>query len=98
VKARFTLAAELELAEAVAFYEQLRPGLGRQFLSEVADTVAPIEEFPEAWPLVSDIDRACRVKRFPFRLVYFIDDKDVAVLAVAHFKRRLKYRRDRTRN
>ncbi|MGO9173294.1 MAG: type II toxin-antitoxin system RelE/ParE family toxin [Rhodomicrobium sp.] len=97
MKTRFTLAAELELDEAVAFYEQRAPGLGRQFLLEVANAVALIEEFPEAWPQVSDVDRACRVKRFPYRLVYFIDDRDIVVLAVAHFKRRLQYWRDRIR-
>jgi mRNA-degrading endonuclease RelE of RelBE toxin-antitoxin system len=98
VKARFTLAAEFELDEAATFYEQRQPGLGQEFLLEVADTVALIEEFPEAWPLLSDVDRSCRVKRFPYRLVYFIDGKDIVVLAVAHFKRRLKYWRERLRN
>jgi toxin ParE2 len=98
VKARFTLAAELELDEAIVFYEKRRPGLSRHFLKEVAHTVSLIEEFPEASPLVSDTDRACRVRRFPFRLVYFVDDGAIVVLAVAHFKRRLHYWRDRVRN
>jgi toxin ParE2 len=98
VKARFTLAAELELDAAIAFYEQRGPELGRQFLLEVATAVALIEEFPEAWSFVSDADRACRVRRFPYRLVYFIDDVDIVVLAVSHFKRRLFYWRDRVRD
>ncbi len=98
MKARFTLAAEFEMDEAIAFYEKCGPGLGQEFLREVANTVALIEEFPEAWPLVSGQDRACRVKRFPYRLVYFIDEDGIVVLAVAHFKRRLFYWRDRVRN
>jgi mRNA-degrading endonuclease RelE of RelBE toxin-antitoxin system len=98
VKVRFTLAAEFELDEAIAFYEKCEPGLGQELLREVANTVALIEELPEAWPLVTDIDRACRVKRFPYRVVYFIDDAGIVVLAVAHFKRRLLYWRDRIRN
>jgi toxin ParE2 len=98
VKTRFTAAAELELDEASAFYEQRQPGLGRQFLLEVASAVALIEEFPEAWPAVTDVDRACRVKRFPYRVVYFIDSGGIVVLAIAHFKRRLFYWRERVRN
>ena len=98
MKARFTLAAEFELDEAIAFYEKCGPGLGQELLREVANTVALIEEFPEAWPSLSDQDRACRVKRFPYRLVYFIDEDGIVVLAVAHFKRRLFYWRDRVRN
>ena len=98
MKARFTLAAEFELDEAIAFYENCGPGLGQGFLREVASTVALIEEFPEAWPLVSSKDRACRVKRFPYRIVYCIDGADIVVFAVAHFKRRLHYWRDRIRH
>jgi toxin ParE2 len=98
VKARFIVDAELELDKAIAFYNKRQPGLGRHFLKEVAHAVSLIEEFPEAWPLVSDVDRACRVRRFPFRLVYFVDDGAIVVLAVAHFKRRLHYWRDRVRN
>lgn len=55
MKTRFTLAAELELDEAIAFYEQRRRGLGRHFLKEVAHAVSLIEEFPEASPLISDM-------------------------------------------
>ena len=96
--ARFTLAAELELDEAIAFYETCAPSLGQEFLREIASTVTLIEEFPEAWPLVTDQDRACRVKRFPYRVVYFIEERGIVVLAVAHFKRRLLYWHDRVRN
>ena len=97
MKARFTLAAELELDEAIVFYEKRCPGLSRPFLKEVAHAVSLIEEFPGASPMISDTDRACRVRRFPFRLVYFVDDGAIVVLAVAHFKRRLHYWRDRVR-
>ena len=39
------------------------------------------------------------MKRFPYRLLYFIDEDGIVVLlAVAHFKRRLFYWRDRVRN
>jgi mRNA-degrading endonuclease RelE of RelBE toxin-antitoxin system len=97
VKTRFTLAAELELDEAIAFYEQRRLGLGRQFLKEVAHLISLIEEFPQASPSISGMDRACRARGFPYRVVYFVDNGAIVVLAVAHFKRRLHYWRDRIR-
>ncbi len=58
MKARFIVDAELELGKATTFYNKRQPGLGRHFLKEVAHAVSLIEEFPEAWPLVSDVDRA----------------------------------------
>jgi toxin ParE2 len=98
MRTRFTLAAELELDDAHRFYEQRQAGLGRQFLLEVANAVALVEQLPEAWPLVSDVDRACRVRRFPYRVIYFVSEGEIVVLAIAHFKRRLRYWRDRSRN
>ncbi len=95
MKARFTLTAELELEETMALYEGRWPGLGRQFLLEVKNAVALIEEFPNAWPCVSDLGRACRLKRFPYQIVYFIYDGSIVVLAAAHFNRPLLYWRDR---
>lgn len=98
MKARFTAAAELELENAERYYNQQRAGLGDEFLAEVAKAVALIESHPKARPPVSPIDRACRVRRFPYHLVYFIHDDGIVVLAVAHFKRRLSYWRSRSRD
>ncbi|MBC8051015.1 MAG: type II toxin-antitoxin system RelE/ParE family toxin [Chitinophagales bacterium] len=98
MKTRFTLAAELELDETRDFYDQREPGLGDRFLREVANAVLLIEEQPEAWPLVSDIERAYRIRKFPYRIVYFLHGDEVIVLAIAHFKRRLQYWRNRSRN
>jgi hypothetical protein len=48
VKARFASTAELELREAMEFYESARNGLGAEFLAEVEATTNLIESFPLA--------------------------------------------------
>jgi plasmid stabilization system protein ParE len=95
---RFTREAARDLDEAFSFYEQRRPGLGREFLFQVAASIELAKEMPHAWPLVSGEDRACRVQRFPYRLVYFVKSDGMVVLAVAHYKRRLNYWVKRSRS
>ena len=41
--------------------------------------------------------RRCRLSRFPYGLIYTIDNGDVLLLAVAHLHRRPDYWRDRLR-
>jgi hypothetical protein len=68
VKARFTSVAELELKEAMAFYETAQSGLGADFLAEVATTTRLIEAHPLAWMALSPRTRRCRTHRFPYGL------------------------------
>ena len=49
MKARFTSIAELELKEAMEFYEAAQAGLGGEFLAEVEATTRLIENHPQAW-------------------------------------------------
>jgi len=53
VKVRFVSTAELELKEAMEFYESAREGLGAEFLAEVEATTNLIESFPLAWTSLS---------------------------------------------
>lgn len=48
MKARFTSIAELEIKEAMAFYESKRAGLGGEFLAEIEAAVRLIEAHPQA--------------------------------------------------
>jgi hypothetical protein len=53
VKARFSSAAEAEVAAASENYESKQAGLGADFLSEVEAALHRIESFPFAWTPVS---------------------------------------------
>jgi mRNA-degrading endonuclease RelE of RelBE toxin-antitoxin system len=39
--------------------------------------------------------RRCRLRRFPYGLIYAIDEGDILIVAVAHTHRRPDYWRDR---
>jgi plasmid stabilization system protein ParE len=95
VTVRFLETAEIELDQAVHWYEAQAPGLGNAFLIEVLSAVDRVERFPEAWHPLSERIRRCRLSRFPYGLIYTIDNNDILVLAIAHLHRRPDYWRDR---
>jgi hypothetical protein len=55
----------------------------------------PHARFPEAWHPLGEGVRRCGLSRFPYGLIYTIDEGDILVLAVAHLHRRQDYWRDR---
>ena len=49
MRIRFLEIAQIELDEAVAYYNYESPGLGDAFLTEVLKALDRIGKFPEAW-------------------------------------------------
>ena len=87
--------AQAELDDAITWYAEQAPGLGDAFLIETLRTIQLIEQYPTAWhPLTPQI-RRCRLRRFPYSLVYTKDGNDLLVVAVAHQHRKPGYWRTR---
>ncbi len=89
--------AEVELWEAVAYYEDRAMGLGLDFETAIERSMQSIAEHPERWPLRADGTRRYLVQRFPYLVVYAYVKHHVWILAVAHCKRRPAYWQDRIR-
>lgn len=82
MKARFTSAAELELREAMEFYEAAQNGLGARLLDEVEAAVRLIETHPLAWAPMSPRTRRCRTNRFPYGLFYQVRGNEILIVSV----------------
>ena len=87
--------ADDEFAEAVASYAGKVPGLGDRFYDTVLRLVAGIEAAPQ-------LQRPWRHgtlrhfnREFPYALIYVERPDRIMLLAVAHFKRRPDYWRER---
>ena len=87
--------AQAELDEAVAWYADQSPGLGDAFLLETLRALKLIDQFPQAWHPLTPLIRRCRLKRFPYSVIYALADADVLVLAVAHQHRKPGYWQNR---
>lgn len=91
----FLAPARRELEETVDFYNSRQPGLGDEFAAEVQNTVARVLHNPLAWTKLSPEIRRCRLRRFPYGLVYQIRPKEILFVAVMHLRRRPDYWRSR---
>ena len=87
MKVRFASTAELELKEAMEFYESARTGLGAEFLAEVEATTDLIESFPLAWTSLSPRTRRCRTHRFPYGLFYQVRSDEILIVSVMDLRR-----------
>lgn len=92
---RLLAPAELELDDAVAYYDAQLAGLGNAFLLEFGRCVGLIQRHPQGWHPLADGIRRCRLVRFPYAIVYVQDAGGIVVLAVMHLHRRPEYWRDR---
>ena len=87
--------AEVELWEAVAYYEDKAPGRGLDFQGEIERSVESLCDFPERWPIREDGTRRYLIHRFPYLVVYTYQNDHIWILAFAHCKRRPGYWADR---
>jgi plasmid stabilization system protein ParE len=83
--------AETEFNEAIDYYEDKDRGLGYDFAIEVYATLQRIAAFPKAWPTLKDEIRRALVKRFPYGVLYVIEEQEIKVVAVMHLHRNPGY-------
>lgn len=95
MKLRFLEPAQRELDEAVEYYNAEALGLGKAFLVETLATLERIRRFPKGWHPLSENIRRCRLRRFPYGLVYTVDSVEILVIAVSHLHRKPEYWRKR---
>ena len=91
MKIRFLEIAQIELDQAIDYYNYESPGLGDDFLAEVLKTLDRFGEYPEAWHRLSQRTRRCKTRRFPYGIIYQIRGDEIMVVAVANLHRRPDY-------
>jgi plasmid stabilization system protein ParE len=76
--------AEDDLSQAYDWYEERRPGLGREFLQSVEEVFDRIRRTPEIHGVAYKRVRQTLVRRFPYIVCYTFDSECVKVIAVFH--------------
>nr|WP_233613429.1 type II toxin-antitoxin system RelE/ParE family toxin [Leucobacter edaphi] len=88
--------AASELLAAAEWYERARTNLGDDFLSEVEDAERDVLDRPEAarvfpgWAELPVV-RSASVRVFPYRVLYYLTDTEVVIVAYAHHRRKPRY-------
>jgi len=94
---KFLEIAQIEMDEAISYYNYESPGLGEEFLTDVLNALERIVQFPEAWHPCSNRTRRCQTRRFPYGIIYQIRGNEIMVVAVANLHRRPDYWKDRVK-
>jgi ParE toxin of type II toxin-antitoxin system, parDE len=87
--------AEAEFYKAIEYYENYERGLGYDFSIEVRSAIQNILNYSAAWPVLEDDIRRCLVNRFPYGVVYSIEQDGIFILAVMHLRRSPDYWKNR---
>ena len=66
---KFLDEAQVELDEAIDFYNNESDGLGSVFLQEVLSAIERIANYPDTWHPLSTNTRRCQTRRFPYGLI-----------------------------
>jgi plasmid stabilization system protein ParE len=84
----FKPAARLEFAEATAWYEKQRPGLGKEFVLEFERALQRAQSDPARFRKVLGQARMIRLRRFSKYCMYFaVEGGAFSILAVFHSSR-----------
>ena len=83
----FRIQAEVDIDEALGWYETERAGLGIKFIRNLNLLLERVQEQPFQFPLVEQDVRRGMVSRFPYGVFFTVDDDEVLVLAVLHLHR-----------
>lgn len=76
--------AEYDLAEAFECYEKRRKGLGYDFLLQIEASLRFIEKNPLAFPKKYEKTRQHLIRRFPYKIIYRVEDSKIVVLGVVY--------------
>ena len=83
--------AEVELWEAVDYFESRQTGLGLDLLQEVETSIETIQNAPARWRLRQDGTRRYLTPKFPYLIVYLLEKEHIWIVAIAHYKRQPQY-------
>lgn len=84
---RFLEPARNELDDAFNWYEMEQSGLGRRFLAEVQSTLKRITVFPDSCAIIAPGLRRCMTKKYPYSIIYGVEQDTLVIVAVAHMHR-----------
>lgn len=87
--------AAKELNQTVSFYNEKSTETAENFVLEVRQALHRIEHFPKAWPLLKSGVRRILLNRYPYALLYSLENESAFIWAVMHLHRNPVYWTDR---
>jgi toxin ParE1/3/4 len=80
-----------EYREAVQYYTEQRIEVAQAFINTIEDAIYRIREFPNRYAVIEEDVHRCMVRRFPYGVLYTIEQDYILILAVMHCSREPGY-------
>ncbi len=80
--------ATIEIQEAFEWHEEQKDGLGYELLEEIEACYKKLIYHPERYSHINQLYRRIKTNRFPYLLVYEIEDDTIIINSVRHIKRK----------
>ena len=94
----FHPAALIEYSEAVQYYTQNRIALAQAFIDAVENTIYRIRESPTTWQIIDEDVRRCMTRKFPYGILYTVEEDEILILAIMHCSREPNYWKNRKKD
>ena len=96
MKIRFLALAQQEVDDAVRWYNEQSDNLGAEFLDELDRAIRRVVAFPMSSPEIESGLRRCLLVRFPYGVIYGLEENALVVVALAHLHRNPNFWSDRS--
>ena len=96
MKIDFLELAEIELHNAIEYYNGISSGLGYEFALEMKKNTGKNHTVPEAWSPLSKRTRRCLMNRFPYGVIYQIRKESILIIAIMHLHQKPTSWKNRT--
>jgi plasmid stabilization system protein ParE len=84
-----------EYAEAVQYYQKQRIEVAQSFIDAIEDAVYRVRESPNRYIVIDEDVRRCMTRKFPYGILYTIEQDYILILAVMHCSREPGYWKNR---
>lgn len=84
-------AAELEYTNAFCWYAERRPDAALEFESEFDHSIREISSNHTRFPKCDDRHRFFLMRKYPFQIIYRVQNDRLIVIAIAHTSREPNY-------
>jgi toxin ParE1/3/4 len=84
-----------EYSESFRWYGERSPNAAIEFEAEIKSAIDKIQDAPARWKEEADGSRRFLLRRFPYAIVYLHFPEMIYVVALAHYRRKPRYWRDR---
>ena len=79
--------AEFDIDDQFNYYEEKREGLGHDFLLCIEEALDKLQRNPLVYRKIHKELRRIPIRRFPYRIFYFVKNNNVIVTALFHARK-----------